>query len=56
MANSKNIAGLPGPAIVAVTATETVNIHIRADNTAAGVYFNGAVIFVTGLANRSRQT
>jgi len=50
MANSKNIAGLLGPSIVAVTASETVNIHIWAGNTAAGVHFNGAVPFVTGLA------
>ena len=50
MANSKNIAGLLGPAIVAVTASETVNIHIWAGNTAAGVHFNGTVIFIAGLA------
>jgi hypothetical protein len=50
MTNSKNIAGLLGPSIVAITLTETVNIHIWAGNTAAGVYFNGAVLFVAGLA------
>ncbi len=50
MANSKNIAGLLGPAIVAVTASETVNIHIWAANIAAGVYLNGAILFVAGLA------
>ena len=50
MANSKNIAGLLGPAIVAVTASETVNIHIWAGNSAAGVYLNGAILFVAGLA------
>jgi len=50
MANSKYIAGLLGPAIVAITLSETVNIHIWAANTAAGVHFNGAVLFVTGLA------
>lgn len=50
MANSKNIAGLLGPSIVAVTISETLNIHIWAGNTAAGVHFNGAVLFVTGLA------
>lgn len=49
MANSKNIAGLIGPAIIAVTISETVNIHIWAGNTAAGIHFNGAVLFVTGL-------
>lgn len=50
MANSKNIAALLGPAIVAVTASETINIHIWADNTAAGVYLNGALLFIAGLA------
>ena len=50
MANSKNIAGLIGPAVVATTISETVNIHIWAANTAAGVHFNGTVLFVTGLA------
>ena len=50
MANSKGIAGLLGPAVIAVTLSETVNMHIWAGNTAAGVYFNGAVLFVAGLA------
>jgi hypothetical protein len=50
MASSKNIAALLGPAIVAITLSEAVNIHIWAGNTAAGVHFNGAVIFVTGIA------
>lgn len=50
MTNSKNIAGLLGPAIIALTASETVNIHIWADNSAAGVYLNGAILFVAGLA------
>lgn len=50
MANSKNIAGLLGPAIVVITASETVNMHIWAENTAAGVYLNGAVLFVAGLS------
>jgi len=38
MANSKNIAGLLGTAMVEVTASETVNIHIWAVNTAAGIF------------------
>ncbi|MBI5430543.1 MAG: hypothetical protein HY938_08815 [Nitrosomonadales bacterium] len=50
MANSKYIAGLLGPAIVAITASETVNIHIWAGNTAAGVHLNGAILFVVSLA------
>lgn len=50
MANSKNIAGLVGPSLVAITLSEMVNIHIWAGNTAAGIHFNGAVLFVSGLA------
>lgn len=50
MANSKNIAGLLGPSIVAITISEIVNVHIWAGNTAAGVYLNGALLFIAGLA------
>ena len=50
MANSKYLAGLIGPSLVAITISETVNIHIWAGNTAAGIHFNGAVLFVAGLA------
>ncbi len=50
MANSKNIAGLIGPSLIAITISETLNIHIWAGNTAAGIHFNGAVLFVAGLA------
>ena len=50
MTNSKHIAGLLGPSIVVITISETVNIHIWAGNTAAGVYLNGALLFVAGLA------
>jgi hypothetical protein len=50
MANSKSIAGLLGPSIIAITISETVNIHIWAGNTAAGVHFNGALLFIAGLA------
>jgi hypothetical protein len=50
MANSKGIAGLIGPSLTAITISESVNIHIWAGNTAAGIHFNGAVLFVSGLA------
>lgn len=33
-----------------LTTTEILNADIWRDNTAAGVYFNGSVLFVTGLA------
>ena len=50
MTNSKNIAGLIGPTLIALTITETINVHIWASNTAAGVYLNGAILFVAGLS------
>lgn len=50
MTNSKNIAGLLGPSIIVITISETVNVHIWAGNTAAGVYLNGALLFIAGLA------
>ena len=37
MANSKNIAGLIGPSLVAITISEMLNVHIWAANTAKGV-------------------
>lgn len=50
MSNSKQIAGLIGPSLIVITISETINIHIWAGNTAAGVYLNGAILFVTGLS------
>jgi hypothetical protein len=50
MTNSRKIAGLIGPAIIFTTISETINSHIWAGNTAAGVHFNGTVLFVAGLA------
>lgn len=50
MTNSKNIAGLIGPALIVVTISETINADIWAKNVAAGVYLNGMLLFVAGLA------
>jgi hypothetical protein len=50
MLNSKQLAGLIGPTIIAVTLSEIVNYHIWAGNTATGVYLNGALLFVAGLS------
>ncbi|HYV91672.1 MAG TPA: hypothetical protein VE978_07815 [Chitinophagales bacterium] len=50
MIDSKQIAKLIGPTIIAVTVSETVNIHIWAANTAAGIHLNGALLFLGGLA------
>ena len=38
MTNSKQLAGLIGPTIIAITISETLNVHIWVDNTAAGVH------------------
>ena len=50
MSNSKQIAGLIGPTIIAVTISETINVHIWASNTVAGIFLNGALLFVAGLS------
>jgi hypothetical protein len=50
MTNSKQIAGLIGPTLVALGITEAMNLSAFAGNTAAVVYFNGTVLFVAGLA------
>ena len=48
--NSSQLAGLIGPSLIAITVSETLNYHIWAGNSAAGIHFNGAVLFVAGLA------
>lgn len=50
MTNSKKLAGLIGPAIIAITISETINVHIWAANTAAGIHLNGTLLFVAGLS------
>jgi hypothetical protein len=50
MTNSKQLAGLIGPTLIAVTVSEMLNVQIWAANTAAGVYLNGALLFVAGLS------
>ena len=50
MTNSKQLAGLIGPTIIAITISETLNVHIWVANTAAGVHLNGALLFVAGLS------
>src|SRR5579863_5763022 len=36
--------------MIVMTLSEMVNIHIWVSNTAAGVYLNGALLFLAGLA------
>jgi hypothetical protein len=50
MANSKNIAGILGPSLMALSASEAANVNVWASDTPAGIYFNGAALFVAGLA------
>ena len=49
MTNSKHIAGLIGPTLIALTTSETMNIHIWSVNIAPNTYLNGLILFVAGL-------
>jgi len=46
--NSKQLAGLIGPALIAIGATEALNINMF--EIAPIVYLNGTILFVVGLA------
>lgn len=48
--NSKELAKLVGPTIVAVTISETINVQIWAANVAAGIHLNGALLFLGGIS------
>jgi proline iminopeptidase len=50
MANSQQIAGLVGPASVALILSETINFHIWAVNNAPVTFLNGTLLFVAGLS------
>ena len=50
MADSKQIAGLIGPVLMAVTVSEAKNLSIWTNNPAPVVYLNGALLFVAGLS------
>lgn len=50
MTNSKTIAGLAGPTLIAVAISEAINLPIWANNIAPVTYLNGALLFVAGLA------
>jgi hypothetical protein len=50
MADSKYIAGLVGPTIIAVTVSEAINANIWANNIAPVIYLNGSILFVAGLS------
>ena len=50
MTNSKRIAGLIGPTLIAVVISEALNFHIWAINIAPVTYLNGTLLFVAGLS------
>ena len=50
MALSRELAGLVGPALVAISVTEAMNMGIFVAQTAPVVYLNGTLLFVAGLA------
>lgn len=49
-ANSKKLAGLVGPVLVAISVSEALNMHIYVDQSAPVVYLNGVLLFIAGLA------
>jgi hypothetical protein len=50
MTDSKQLAGLIGPTMVALGVTEAINMEVFANQIAPVVYLNGAILFVAGLA------
>lgn len=50
MTDSKRLAGLIGPTMVAIGATEASNMDIFSNQTAPVVYLNGTILFVASLA------
>ena len=49
-AESKRIAGLVGPTLIALSASEALNYRIWDDNLAPVTYLDGALLFVGGLS------
>jgi hypothetical protein len=50
MTNSKKIAGIVGPTLMAINISEALNLHIWATNIPQIVYLNGLILFVAGLS------
>lgn len=50
MTNSKQIAKLVGPILLAITLPEAINLKMWATQTAPVVYLNGAMLFAAGWA------
>ncbi len=53
MTDSKRMAGLVGPTMIAIGVTEAINMDVFATQFAPVVYLNGAILFVAGLAIQS---
>ena len=52
MTDSRRIAGLLGPTLIALAVSEAMNLRVMADNPASVglVYLNGTLLFVAGVA------
>jgi hypothetical protein len=50
MTDSKAIAQLAGPTLLALSASEALNLHIWATNLVQVTYLDGLVVFAAGLA------
>ena len=49
MTNSKLIAGLMGPTLIAIPLSEALNFHLWANNIPPVTYLNGMILFLAGL-------
>jgi hypothetical protein len=49
-AQSEHIAGLVGPTLMALSASEALNYHIWNDNLPPVIYLDGALLFIGGLS------
>lgn len=50
MQNSKLIAGLAGPMLMALSLSEAINYHIWAINIASVTYLNGSLLLLAGIS------
>lgn len=50
MTESRRIAGLVGPSLIALTLPEVLNPHAFVTQTAPLVYLNGGLLFIAGLS------
>jgi hypothetical protein len=48
--DTKYLAGLVGPTMIAIAVSEALNLHIFANIASSTVYLNGTLLFVAGLS------